>query len=70
MHKLFTICTTPLALSCAITARFQKGFGLKMCHYYCRRRMSTVPLLSLCIQDMVILRARRFHVRPFSSLNP
>ena len=26
--------------------------------------MSTVPLLSLCVQDMVILRGRRFHVRP------
>ena len=32
--------------------------------------MSTVPLLSLCIQDMVILRGRRFHVRPLFLLNP
>ena len=70
MHKLSTICTAPPVLSCAITARLQKEFGLKGRYCYCRRRMSTVPLLSLCVQDMVVLRGRRFHVRPSTSVTP
>ena len=32
--------------------------------------MSTVPLLSLSLQDMVILRGRRYHVRPTVSVTP
>ena len=29
-----------------------------------------MPLLSLCVQDVVILRGRRYHVRPNISLTP